>query len=225
MEKNKRRIRIVFWIAVIIVSASLGVFTAAFDLNASAKKVLIVIYLSIVALTSIAIDLMWYRKFNQKLRSLQSVLLQEHDADRYISEINALLMGKKSPQICSILKLNLCAAYCEKKDYSTAKELLLQINPRKLAGINKFVYWADLAYVHFYLHEDEKAVLILTQQKTPFSKLSDHTHLGGLINILLIFQMLAEGDKTGARQLLEKARPQWENEHTAPDFEYLDKLC
>lgn len=225
MEKNKKKIRLCFWSAVIIISIFLGIGMSAFDLSPSVKTVLITVFLSLVFFTSIAIDLMWYGAFNKKLHSLQPILLQEHDADRYIREINILLEGKKSAQIHSILQLNLNAAYCEKKEYGTAKELLLRINPRKLAGINQFVYWADLAYVYFYLRENEQACSIVIEQKKAFSKLSSNSHLSGLIAILFIFQKIADGDKAGARQLLEQARPQWENTHNAPDFEYLDTLC
>ncbi|MEY8353413.1 hypothetical protein AALB39_08645 [Lachnospiraceae bacterium 54-53] len=225
MEKNKSKIRIGFWIVLIIISALFGGIMAALDLNDSIKKILTAAFLCAAALTSVTIDLMWYREFNKKLRSLHPILLQEHNPDHYISEINSLLTGIKSPQVRSVLLLNLSAAYCEKKEYYTAKDLLLQINPRKLTGINKFVYWADLAYVHFYLQENEKAILILDQQKTPFSKLGNNSHLGGLLSILSIFRKLGEGDQPGARQLLEQAQPQWKNEHTAPDFEYLKRLC
>lgn len=222
MEKDKGKIRIYFWIAVIVVSALFGISMAAFDPDTSVKKVLIASFLGAVALTSIAIDLIWYREFNKKLRSLQSVLLQEHDADRYIREINALLIGKQSPQISNVLLLNLSAAYCEKQEYDKAKEILLQVNARKLTGSNRSIYWADFAYVCFYLNENEQANAILAQQKAAFSKLSDNPDLGALIQVLLIFQMLSQGNRSGAKLLLEQARPQWENEHTAPNFTYLE---
>lgn len=222
MEKNRGKIRTYFWIAVIVISALFGIGIAAFDPDPSVKKVLIASFLGAVALISIAIDLLWYREFNKKLRSLQCVLLQEHDADRYICEINALMAGKKSPQIRNVLLLNLGAAYCEKQDYDKAKEILLQVNPRRLTGMNRSIYWADFAYVCFYLNENEQANAILAQQKAAFSKLGEDPQVGALIQILLIFQMLSQGNRSGAQMLLEQARPQWENEHTAPDFTYLE---
>ena len=225
MDKNRKKIRIIFWISTIVLSGLFGAGLSAFSVAPPIKTILIVVFLSIVCFIAMAINLLWYREFNQKLKALQPILLEEHDANRYIQEIQALLEGKKSPQICGILKLNLSAAYCEKKEYGTAKELLLQIDPRKLGGTNRFVYWADLAYVYFYLQENQKATLILEQQQAHFSKLSNNLHLGGLLAILMIFQKITEGDKPGARQLLDQARPQWKNERTAPDFEYLETLC
>jgi predicted negative regulator of RcsB-dependent stress response len=121
-----------------------------------------------------------------------------------------------------VLLLNLGAAYCEKQDYDKAKEILLQVNPRRLTGMNRSIYWADFAYVCFYLNENEQANAILTQQKAAFSKLGEDPQVGALIQILLIFQMLSQGNQSGAQILLEQVRPQWENEHTAPDFTYLE---
>ncbi|WP_283609788.1 hypothetical protein [Faecalispora anaeroviscerum] len=225
MEKNRSKIRFVFWLVLIVGSALLGVGLAAFSLDRFTKNMTVAVWLAILSLTSIGIDLLWYRELNRKLMSLQSVLLEEHDADRYISEINALLEGKKSPHIRSIFLLNLSAAYCEKAEYHTAQDFLLQINPRKLTGINRSVYWANLAYVYFYLKEEEKAQLILEQQRAAFAKLSDHPQLGALLVVLGIFERLAQGDRPGARERLERERPRWETEHTASDFAYLDQLC
>lgn len=225
MEKQRKKIRIIFWVIVIVGSMALGIGTAAFEPDTFAKTALVLGWMAAVAVCSITIDLLWYRALNRKLRALQPILLQEHDADRYIDEINMLLAEHKSPHTNAVLKLNLCAAYCEKKEYHLAKEMLLQINPRMLSGINRAVYWADLAYVYFYLQENEQAILILEQQAADFSKLSDNARLGGLIAILSIFQKLAQGDRPGARQLFNQARPKWENDHTAPDFEYLESFC
>lgn len=225
MKMRRKKIRTAFWIVLIVGSMGLGIGTAAFQPEPFVKTALILGWITVIFVSSVAIDLLWYRKLNQTLKALYPILFQEHDADRYIKEINTLLEEEKSPNIQEIRNLNLCAAYCEKKEYRTAKEKLLQINPRRLRGINQTVYWADLAYVHFYLQENEQANLILEQQAATFSKLSEDPYLGGLIAVLSIFQTLTQGDRTGAKQLLELARPQWENEHTAPDFGYLDKLC
>lgn len=225
MLKNKKKIRIAFWVAAVTLSALLGVATEALEISDSAKNVLLIVWLGSMAAVSVAIDLLWYRSFNQRLKALQPILLKERDPDRYIQEISALLEGKKSPQLRGVLLINLSAAYCEKKEYDTAKTLLLQIDPKKLAGINRLAYWADLAYVHFYLHEDERACAALARQEKELLKFADHPHLGGLIAILSVFKKLAEGDKPGAKALLEQARARWENAHSAPDFDYLAQRC
>ncbi len=225
MMKNKKKIRIAFWIIVLSGSALLGFITEALKISNSTRNVLLIIWLGVIAIVSVAIDMLWLQAFNRQLKSLQPILLKEHDPDRYIQEISALLEGKKSPHLRCALLINLSAAYCEKKEYDTAKTLLMQINPKKITGINKLIFWANLAYIHFYLNENEQACTILTQQQKEFSKFAEHPHLGGLIAILSIFKKLSEGETSEANTLLEKVRTRWENEQNAPDFDYLMQRC
>ncbi|MDF3004108.1 MAG: hypothetical protein K0S22_580 [Oscillospiraceae bacterium] len=225
MMKNKKKIRIAFWIIVLSGSALLGFITEALKISNSTRNVLLIIWLGVIAIVSVAIDMLWLQAFNRQLKSLQPILLKEHDPDRYIQEISALLEGKKSPHLRCALLINLSAAYCEKKEYDTAKTLLMQINPKKITGINKLIFWANLAYIHFYLNENEQACTILTQQQKEFSKFAEHPHLGGLIAILSVFKKLSEGETSEANTLLEKVRARWENEQNAPDFDYLMQRC
>ncbi len=225
MMENKKRIRTVFWIIVLSGSILLGVLSPALSMADRARNILLIAWLVSIAAASVAIDLLWYRAFNRQLKALQPILLEERDPDRYIQEISALLEGKKSSHLRGVLLINLSAAYCEKREYDTAKTLLLQIEPRKLSGINRPVYWADLAYVHFYLREDKQACTILARQQKAFAPLAASPQLGGLLAILTIFQKLSTGDKAGAKAALAQARPRWENAHNAPDFDYLARQC
>ncbi len=225
MMKNKKKIRTAFWIIVLSGSALLGVAVGALDTRAAVKNTLLIVWLGAVAAAAVAIDLLWYRAFNQRLKALQPILSEERDPDRYIQEISALLEGKRSPQLRGVLLINLCAAYCDKKEYDTAKALLMQINPKKLAPINRLVYWADLAYVHFHLQEDAQACDIITQQQKALLKFQDNPHFGGLVAILLIFKKMAEGDKVEAKALLDQARVQWQTARNTHDFEHLEQLC
>ncbi|HWP51373.1 MAG TPA: hypothetical protein VN626_06725 [Clostridia bacterium] len=225
MIKSKKNIRVAFWVIVLSGSLLLGIVTAALDIGGATKNALVIIWLSTLAFASIAIDLLWYRAFNQQMKALQPILLEERNPDRYIQEISGLLEGKKSPRLRGILLINLCAAYCEKREYDTAKTLLLQIDPKKLASLNRLVFWADLAYVHFHLHEDAQACAILAKQEKLLFKLREHPHVGGLMTILFVFQKVAQGDKAEARALLEQARPKWQTARNAHDFDYLEQLC
>lgn len=225
MLKNRSKIRIIFWIILIVTSFLFGVGLAAYEPSNEVKKILIIAFLCFVALTSTAINLLWYRAFNQKLASLHPILLEQHDADRYIAEINNLMEEQKSLQIRSILQLSLSAAYCEKKDFLKAKEMLSLINPKKLYAVNRTLYWADYAYVHFYLEEYDKAIRIMKEHDAEFHKISKLPKWGALFLILNIFKELAEGNVAKAQSLMEQERPQWETEHSKDDFEFLEKLC
>lgn len=224
MLKNGNKIRIIFWIILIVTSFLFGVGLAAFEPSDEVKKNSIIAFLCFVALTSTTINIMWYRAFNKKLASLHAILLEEHDADRYIAEINELMEDKLSPQMHSILQLCLSTGYCEKKDFGKAKELLSLINHQKLTGVNRTLYWADFAYVHFYLKENNKAIQIMKEQQAKFNKISKHPKWGALILVLTVFKELAEGNLEKAQSLFEQERPKWETEHNKDDFEYLEKL-
>lgn len=225
MMENKKKIRAVFWVIVLSGSALLGAALGALDIGSPVKNTLAVLWLCAVGASSVAIDLLWYRSFNRRLRSLAPILSEEGDPDRYIQEISALLEGKKSPQLRAVLLMNLCVAYCDKKEYDTAKALLQQVNPKKLAPANRLVYWANLAYIHFYLREDTQACAILAQRQEVLRRLKDHPQLGGLIAILFIFQKLAQGDRDEAGSLLAQARLQWQTARNAQDFDHLERLC
>ena len=225
MMESKKRIRMMFWIIVLSGSALLGGFTQALDMDDSHKNILLIVWLVSIAVVSIAIDLLWYRAFNQQLKALRPILLEERDPDRYIQEISALLEGKKSPHLRGVLLINLSAAYCEKQEYDTAKALLLQIDPKKLSSVNRLIYWAVLAYVQFYLREDKQACTILNQHEKAFAKFAESPQLGGILAILDIFKKLYADDKAGAKARLEIARPKWENAHNKPDFDYLSRQC
>lgn len=225
MMENKKKIRAVFWIIVLSGSLLLGAAIGALEISHGGKNALLAVWLGAVAVAAVAIDLLWYHAFNRRLKSLQPILSEEGDPDRYIQEISALLEGKRSPQLRGVLLVNLCAAYCDKEEYDTAKALLLQVNPKKLSPINRLAYWADLAYIHFHLQENAQACAILTQQENALLKFKESPHLGGLVAILFAFQKVAQGDKAAAKALLAQARPLWLTAHNAHDFEYLEQLC
>ncbi len=138
-------------------SGLLGAAFAALEVSRNTRNVLMALWLVAVAVAAVTIDLQWYRSFNRRLQALGPILTEQNDPDRYIEEISVLLEGKKSPQLRGLLLVNLCAAYCDKKEYDIAKALLMQVKPKKLAPINRMVYWADLAYLHFHLQEDAQA--------------------------------------------------------------------
>lgn len=225
MMENKKKIRTAFWIIILSGSLLLGVAVGALNVGPAVKNALLIVWLGAVAVAAVAIDLLWYRAFNRRLEALQPILAEERDPDRYIQEISALLEGKRSPQLRGVLLINLCAAYCDKKEYDTAKALLMQVNPKKLAPVNRLVYWADLAYIHFHLQEDTQACAILTQQQNMLLRFKDSPHFGGLIAILFVFQRVSQGNKDGAKALLEQARPQWQTARNTHDFDYLEQLC
>lgn len=221
----EKKIKTIFWIILIVFSAALGAMTEAFQIESSRKIALLLVWLSLCASVSIWIHLWGYYKLQQKINSLKPILLEEHGVDRYIKEIKNLLSVKHSSHLICVLKITLSMAYCERKDYILAKEVLLEVNPRKLARINQTIYWADLAYIYFQLQDVTHANQIMEKQKRPFLKQNTNPRLAGLISILWILQALSEHNKEKARLLLNQSREKWENDSNQTDFDTLESLC
>lgn len=225
MVNNEKKIRVISWVIIILGSLVVGGVTGALEITETMKIGIVIVWLIFIFLIICNINLLWNRSMFKKVSSLSSILSEDHDPDRYIAEINALLEGTKSEQFRQIRLLNLGAAYCDKEDYRMAKELLMQVETSKLAPINQTVYWIDLALVHFYLKENQEACAIMEQQKDAFSELKDHQTLGGSLALLTISEQLAMGNAAEAKKLLDDLRPRWENDRNARDFDNLDKQC
>lgn len=133
MDKNNRKIQVILVPVVIIICMLLSVWVTTLNLSPFVENVLPLVVLFVIALVWLIIYWILYQKFFLKLKALQPFLGEEDDANRYICEINTLLAEQKSPQYMRrILKNNLSCAYIAKKGFNTAKELLMQINPRNL---------------------------------------------------------------------------------------------
>lgn len=223
MEKHRTSIRAIFWTILVLGSALLGIGLSAFNLDRCAKNYIIGGWFFLIVFAAVAIDFLWYRELGKQVEALRPFLTE--DPDHYIREIRALLEGKRSPHLRSVLCVNLSAAYQEKEDYQTAVQLLHSVNPKKLTGINRSIYWADLANAYFYLGENSKALDILAAQESDFSKLTETSQLGGLLAILSVLQILAFGNRPGAKQRLEQVRPRWEDAHNSREFEALAQRC
>lgn len=223
MEKNKKKIRVIYWAIIILGSLILGIVTAALEWNDFMRKVTFISWVSIMGIGAFAINLAWGMEFTQKLNKINLILNEERDPDRYILELNALMEGKRSFQLRQLHLINLGAAYSQKEDYEKAKSLLLKARAPKI-GINKVIYWADLAMVYFYLKEDEAACAIIEAQKDNFEKFKDHKQVGGTLAVLSLFHLAAMGEKNKLRQQLSEAKEKWENKQNKSDFIHLESL-
>lgn len=177
----------------------------------------------IVVIAVLCLYLIPYIRMGKKVDDLAPILVQERNPDKYITEINSMLERTRSGQMQQILKLNLAAAYCDKRDYRGANELLQQIKPGKLSMANRTVYWARLALTLFYLGEKEKACGIVEKQRNDFQKPISQENIGPTLAIVAIFYEQAKGSRKEARELYAKARRKWYNDQYAADFEYLER--
>lgn len=224
-DKHRKTIKRVFWIVLVAGSAALGVYQGAADPTGAAKWAPILLWLGLMAVSAVAIDVLWYQEINKKLSEIAPILQQQRDADRYIIELEALLGGKRSHHLQQVRLINLSAAYAQKEDYQRAKELLQQIDVKRLLSIHRPSYWANMALVHFFFDEQEEACAIMEQQEKLFSRWRKSPALGPTLAPLDVLYQLAQGDREQALQLLAAARQKWQNEYNSRDFDELEEKC
>ena len=178
---------------------------------------------AVVLAAVIAINMSWQLRFQKKLLRLNRVLTDDHDPDRFIAENEDLMEKVKHPFHQSLLMINIAVGYSDKKDFKKAKKILLEIPEGGLRGINRIIYYNNLAYFHFHLGETKKAIRILEEHREEFDRLLNNQQLGKHIIINRVYQAIAEGDKNRAEQLLESLSDKRIDERQRDEMESLKK--
>lgn len=159
----------------------------------------------------------------KKLDALMPILVDEADPDRYITELTALLENTKSGMAFQVGLVNLASAYCDKRDFQKALDILNEVRPSSLSMANKTVYQAVRALALFYLGKDEEAVKIVLKNGKTFQQDYRLKNLGAIPSILAVFYNLAKHNRKEAREIYAQARKKWYSPRTAAHFDYLDK--
>lgn len=219
IERNRKKIAIIFWCVVVIFGLGLGAARSIFELSDRESLLLFGVMALAIAGFVFTWSFLWFKEFTGRLEELKPMLRE--DPSQYILENEKLLVNRRDNVLRIVLQVNIFLAYCKKGDYQTAKAKLLEVNTRKLHGINRVVYAGDLAYVCFYLGEQEQMLQIMEENRQMILKYADRPQTSGVIAILNIFEQIAKGELERARELYTEAKLKWENEDTEDDFEYL----
>ena len=224
MDKNKMKIRIIWWCCVAISYLMLGIISEAFNMSKNIRNALFWFMFVIVILSWYIINQIWYKQFLKKVNALTPILEKENNPDKYIKENLELLHGKKSMQIIAILNLNICDAYCRKGDYEKAKESLMNIKESKIYGGLKILYLIDLAFVYFSLNENENAINILNTNRKNIEKWKENEHLGPPISIVMILELIANKQRDKAKELLQISQKKWSNSSSQAHFTQISEF-
>ena len=203
LERHRKAIRIVWWIVVLAGSFLLGFLFGMFDVRGPARILPQVIWLSLVAVSSIAVNLLWGWQMAKAVDGLSPLLME--DPDRYMEGIHILLDGKKGRTAVAIRLINLSAACTRKQDYAAARDYLEQLDPKKVPRPNRYIYWMDLALNLFFLGESEKALAIMDGQRALFDA-NRNGPTGTLISLLDIFEALFRDGKEAALARLSEVK-------------------
>ncbi|WMJ84648.1 hypothetical protein ACS3UN_06110 [Oscillospiraceae bacterium LTW-04] len=61
-----------------MLSVLLGLAGAALEIHETAKHILLIVWFGVIAVVSVAINLLWLRSFNKQLKALLPILSEEH---------------------------------------------------------------------------------------------------------------------------------------------------
>lgn len=222
---NKKKI--MMWAGIILASCIFGVVITALGLEGNARTTALVIWCCVIVVVYAIVTMKEGRKTVAKMMEANRLFTEEHDVDGYIVALNKLVEEEKDNfQAQQILHINLCAAYCAKRNYAKALEALQAIgNPKKLNKANAAFYWVNLALCNFYLGNEEEGMRIVDLQRAAFIEMRSAQQTGPALAFLEIFENLHNGDTEDSIALLEAARAQWENEQTAADFAFMAEKC
>lgn len=225
MEKQRKRIRRIFWAIVIVGGVAVGVLSAEQELEKTAFRLVELVCCLAVFIAGVGMDLYWHRKMQKRLEEIWQILLEEKDADRYIQELDELFEGVKQSNLRACYSINLSVAYAEKKEYEKGLHCLYEINPDKLRGQMKAAYWANRSFFCFHVGKTEEGRNILKEQATLFSKYKDHRFTAETLYILSVLEQMSLGHWQEAEILLAQAREKWENDGNREYFDGLAEIC
>ncbi len=222
MEKQRRKIRKIFWIVLIAGSSVLGGLKGVLGLEGTEAHLLTGSWLAFLFIASIWIDLHWHRKMQKKLAEALKILLEEKDPDRYMEELHKLFEGVKRRNLLVSYYVNLSVAYAEKKEYEKALDCLEKIESDRLRGQFKAAYWANRSLFCFHLGKGEEGRDILQKQGMLLSKYKEHPYAAETLDILPVLEQMSLSEWEKAEELLAEVRNKWQN---ADDLEYFDGLA
>ncbi len=221
IKSSKNKIRIYFFICVFVVSLATSILSVVFELSKNMQILIVIAEIVAVFAFYYYINLKWYRNILKQLDDLLPLLTTDVDTQQYRERITELLADKKSAQLQTAFCMGMCASYCVDKNWDKAKQSLLSAKSNKIFGIQKIAYWADMAYVGFYLSEDEEALKIVDQYRAKFMKFKDADRIGALISIVFIFELIAKKDIKNAKLLLTETESKWNEKSLEQDYSYI----
>lgn len=222
MSKKQKGI---LWGGIIAASLVFSLVLQFLGLEGHSRAISLTLWLLAMVVIYMVFAMRAGRKTVAKIQEANRIFTEEHDTDRYIQALTELLDTEEDSQAQQVLRINLTAAYCDKREYEKARATLQALNPKKLNPQNRAFFWVNMALTNFYLGDEEEGMRIVELQKKAFDQMRTAKQTGPALAFIEIFELLHRGLVEDAQALLETARATWENEHTAPDFAFMAEKC
>ena len=176
-------------------------------------------------LISVIINLSYNLFYGRKINAL-TPLLAEAKYDEYLEKITAIRDKVKSKHLRAIAELNRTAALTGKKEYTTAVEILKELEPRvkKMPSV-EMVRRLNLCLNYLYLKDYKGAETLYQDSEALFGKYKEHEFYKKNISILDLFMDLCcYGKKEGIAERIQEARKLCPEKQFQEDFDYLEEL-
>lgn len=169
LEKLRNKLRLWYWVIWLTIAFVLGIAGATIWEDIPSWKLIASMVIPIV-LSSIGINAYWNHQFIEAIQLLIPVL--ERDPDQFIADFEELTCGKHvRKMVAGTYYNNMGTAYARKKCYREALSYYDKVNTKKLRSPEaKAVYWGNVALMHFYLKETDKALTIWEEKQAVFQR-------------------------------------------------------
>ena len=176
-------------------------------------------------LINVIINISYNLFYGRRINAL-TPLLGEAKYDEYLDKITAIRDKVKSKHLRAIAELNRTAALTGKKEYSTAVEILKELEPRvkKMSSV-EMVRRLNLCLNHFYLKEYKEAETLYKDSEVLFGKYKEQEFYKKNFTLLDLFMDLCcYGKKEGVAERIQEARRMYSEKQFQEDFAYLEEL-
>lgn len=164
---------------------------------------------ALVIVGAVIINCIYQIKFVKKLNKITKLITEDDNIDLFFEKIEKLLTKCKSNYNRSLLLINLSYGYAKKEQYAKGLEVLESIEPKRVKGINKIIFYLNMSCFHFHLGNYEDVISITEKNSKEFSKFKNNPHLGWNIASNNIYFYIAKGEFEEAKKLIEEAKEKW----------------
>jgi len=174
--------------------------------------------LGLAAVCNICYNLRYRKKLIKALS-----LLEQGKPDEYITAVENLLRSAKGRQLKNLLRLNLSAGYCDKKEFQKAIELLEQLETERLPRTARMVQRLNLCICYFSAGQGGRALELCDASDRLFAPYRGGAAYGKNLAVLDMLADLQRGDYDKVRRLLETARKAWDDPRLAEYYDFIEK--
>lgn len=169
LEKLRNKLRLIYIGVSIVLAVFCGVASATIW-DAVPTWIIILCMAIVIIILAVSINVYWNMQFMESVRLLFPVL--DRDPDQFIVDFEELTSGKHVRKMAAVTYYNnMGTAYARKKCFREALSYYEKVNTKKLKGALPIaVYWSNVALMHFYLKETDKALSICEEKQTYFGK-------------------------------------------------------